>query len=295
MTVNETRTIRKKPSALPGITSLTLVMFMLGLFAFSVLGFDGLSRSLVEGSSMDIYFKDSVSEPQARLFSEKLKSNQWLRKMRFISREEGFKEMGEKYDKDFMEMVNPDELPLSTEVYFTQEFAVPEKIETIVKKLSAEPMVESITYQRNLVESVNSNVRKIQWGLAGLATVFIIIAIGLIYNSTRLNIFASRFLIKSMQLVGATNAFIVRPIILKFAGYALAAIPIASILLYILLYGLHYVWYEFGTLHEFASFIDPLKASIAFGIIAISGIFLASISAWFSTRKYLRTKIENLY
>jgi cell division transport system permease protein len=295
MAINETRIVRKKPSAVPGITSLTLVMFMLGLFAFSVLGFEGLSRSLIEGSSMDIYFKDSVSEPEARLFSEKLKAQPWLRKMKFISREEGFKEMGEKYDNEFMDVVVADELPLSVEVYFTQEYAVPEKIEKIVAEISAHASVESISYQRNLVESINKNVRKIQWGLAGLAAVFIFIAIGLINNSTRLNIFASRFLIKSMQLVGATNNFIIRPIIMKFAGYALAAIPFAALMLYILLYGLHYVWHEFGTLHEFASFIHPAKAIIAFGIISISGIFLAAISAWFSTRKYLRTKIENLY
>ncbi|MBL7812836.1 MAG: hypothetical protein JNL57_11480 [Bacteroidetes bacterium] len=289
------RTRRKKPSALPGIMSLALVMFMLGLLGFSVLGFQGLSRSLVEGSSLDIYFRDSIPDAEVQAFETRIKKEKWLRKSHLVSREEGLKQMGDRYDDDFMQYVEASELPLSMEVYFVAEFATPDQIARTARKLETDPLVDDVVYQKNLVEAVDKNVRRIQWILAGLVVLFTFIAIGLINSSTRLSIFANRFIIKSMQLVGATNAFILRPFLLKFARYALLAIPIAAALLVGLLYGLHFFWKEFATIEEFAAFIPWQKAAVVFGCIGIFGILLAVVSAWFSTRKYLRSKIENLY
>lgn len=289
------KTKRKKPSVLPGIMSLALVMFMLGLLGFSVLGFNGLSRSLIEGSGVDIYFHDSVSDGTVLKFKENLEKEKWLRKCVFISREEGFKQMGDKYDDNFMQYVEASELPLSLEVYFVAENATPEEIARESRKLEANPLIEDVVYQKNLVESVSKNVKRMQWIMLGLSVLFTLISIGLINSSTRLSIFANRFLIKSMQLVGATNSFIVRPFIIKTLYQALLAIPIAGILLFGLLYGLHFVWKEFATINEFAKFINWQHAGIVFGGIIIFGILLAAVCAWFSTRKYLRSKIENLY
>ncbi|MCC7299321.1 MAG: hypothetical protein IT244_13385 [Bacteroidia bacterium] len=295
MSEQEVKTKRKKPSIIPSVLSLALVMFMLGLLGFSVLGFNGLSKSLVEGSGIDVYFKDTVSEPYAFAFEKALQSEKWLKKTHFISREEGLKQMGDKYDDDFMQYVQASELPLSLEVFFKAENATPENIAATARKLEANPGVEDVVYQKNLVESVAKNLKKIQYILLALVILFTLIAIGLINSSTRLSIFANRFIIKSMQLVGATNSFIVRPFVLKFFKHALIAIPIAAAFLFLLLYGLHYLWKEFVTIREFAGFVNWQYAAIVFAGIAIFGIILAIICAWFSTRKYLRTKIENLY
>lgn len=275
--------------------SLALVMFMLGLLGFSVLGFKGLSKNLIEGSGIDIYFKDSVSEFEVIQFEKELKAEKWVKRTHYISREEGLKQMGDKYDDDFMQYVEASELPLSLEVFFKAESASPGNIGAIADRISKDPLVEDVVYQKNLVEAVNQNVAKIQWALLGLAVLFILIAIGLINSSTRLSIFANRFTIKSMQLVGATNTFIIKPFLLKFAMHAIIAIPFSAGLLFGMMYGLHYIWKEFGTIKEFAQFIPWQYGALLFGGIAVFGIFLAVICAWFSTRKYLRSKIENLY
>lgn len=288
-------TKRKRPSVLPSILSLALVMFMLGLLGFSVLGFNGLSRSLVEGSGIDIYFKDSVTEARVLEFENSLKSEKWLKKTHYVSREEGLKQMGDKYDDDFMQYVEVSQLPLSLEVFFKAESAKPEKIAQMAREFKANPIVEDVVYQKNLVESVAANIKRVQWILLALVILFTLIAIGLINSSTRLSIFANRFLIKSMQLVGATNAFIIRPFLGKFLKHALVAIPIAGIMLFGVLYGVHFVWKEFGTIKEFAKFINWQQAVMLYAGIGIFGIILAIICAWFSTRKYLRSKIENLY
>lgn len=270
-------------------------MFMLGLLGFSVLGFNGLSKSLVEGSGIDIYFHDSVSENTVLEFENSLKKEPWLKKTHYVSREEGLKQMGDKYDDDFMQYVEVSQLPLSLEVFFKAESASPEKIAQTAREFESLKIVEDVVYQKNLVESVAANIKKVQWVLLGLVVLFTLIAIGLINSSTRLSIFANRFIIKSMQLVGATNSFIIRPFLMKFIKHALIAIPISGLFLGGVLYGLHFVWKEFGTIQEFAQFINWQHAIVVFAGIGVFGIFLAIICAWFSTRKYLRSKIENLY
>ena len=291
----ELKTKRRRPSALPGITSLVLVMFMLGLLSLTYLGFQGLSKSLVESNSLDIYFTDSCTENQVMALDNELKKEKWYKSSRFVSREDGLKEMANSNDPAFMQYVELNALPLSLELYFKAEFASSTQIEKVSAELQKMPIVESVVYQKNLLETVNDNVAKIQLTLLGLTVILVIIAIGLIHNSTRLNIFANRFIIKSMQLVGATHGFIIRPIIGKFVLYAIIAFPISLLLLFGALRGVQYVWSGFGSLTEFARFIEPQHAVIYLAGTAISGILIAAGSAWFSTRKYLRSKIENLY
>ena len=291
----EVKTKRRKPSALPGITSLVLVMFMLGLFSLSYLGFQGLSKSLVESSSLDVYFNDSCSEAQVRELDNNLKKEKWYKASRFVSREEGMKELAETSDPAFMQYVELNALPLSLELHFKAEFATARELEMVSEKLKKMQIVESVIYQKNLMESVNDNVSKIQLTLLGITLIFVIISIGLIHNSTRLNIFANRFIIKSMQLVGATHGFIIKPIIGKFVMYAIIAFPFSLLLLFGVLKGIHYIWSGFGTIANVAEFINPWQALVCLSATALCGILIAAGSAWFSTRKYLRSKIENLY
>jgi len=291
----EVKTKRRRPSAVPGISSLALVMFMLGLLSLTHLGFKGLSKSLVESSSLDIYFKDSCTEAQVKTLENDLKKEKWYKSSRFISREEGMKEMAASNDSAFMQYLELNALPLSLELYFKAEFASAAQLESVSARLQKLQIVESVVYQKNLVESVNNNMAKMHLTLLGLTLIFVVIAIGLIHNSTRLNIFANRFIIKSMQLVGATHGFIIRPIIGKFIVYVFIAFPISLLMLFGALRGIHYIWSGFGSIIEFASFIKPLDAAFCLTGTLLCGILIAAGSAWFSTRKYLRTKIENLY
>lgn len=293
--VAEIKTKRRRPSALPGIISLAMVMFMLGLLSLTYLGFQGLSKSLVESSSLDIYFKDSCTAEQVKSLEKELSREKWYKTSRFVSREEGMKEMAESNDPAFMQYVEINALPLSLELFFKAEYASASQLEKVSERLRQMPEVESVVYQKNLLESVNDNVAKIQITLLGITCIFVIIAIGLIHNSTRLNIFANRFIIKSMQLVGATHGFIIRPIIGKFILYALIAFPISLLMLFGAIRGIHTIWNGLGSMAEIAGFIEPVHAVICLAATAVCGILIAAGSAWFSTRKYLRSKIENLY
>ncbi len=294
----EKSTKRRKPSALPSILSLTAVMLILGLFGITVIGFKGLGDYVIENSSIDIYFNDSTTEAQVIEFQKDIQKKTWIKKTRYVSREQGMKEMGDKYDPDFMNYVETITLPLSLEVYSKAEFAEPKFQNQVVLELKKNPLIEDVVFQKNWLETISKNIQKMQIIYIILTLIFIIISVVLIQSAVRLGIFANRHTIKSMQFVGATNSFIIRPIILNFVKYALIAIPIAFGLLWLIIWQLPDLMGqgEFTMMIvEFRNHIQMQNLFIVSVSIAIFGVLLATICSWLSTRKFLRTKIENLY
>jgi len=292
----EEKNRKRQPSALPGIIGIALVVFMLSLFGLSLLGFHGLSRSIVEGSSIDVYLTDSAGQKAADELAASLKGNPNIKKVKIINPVDGLKELeGKSNTAELMEFVDASILPYSVEIYFHAESATPAGLSKMASDLKKNKSVESVVYNQNMLTSVHRNLRNIQLGLGVLAALFTFIAIGIINNSIRLNIFSSRFLIKSMQLVGATNSFIVRPFVWKFIKYAIVALPFSALLLFASITALPAFWPEAVFLKDFISLVDIKLAIPVFTFIALLGIFIAAMSAWFSTVKYLRTKIENLY
>jgi cell division transport system permease protein len=287
---------RKKPSALPGILSLAAVMFILGLLGTTLLGFKSMGDHWLENSSIDIYFHDEIQETEVTKLQKDIEKKSWVSKTRFVSREQGMKEMGDKYDPDFMNYVETVTLPLSLEVYPKAQYANTEFMDQMTKMFKSQPGVEDVLFQKNWLQSMTQNIEKLQWILSGVALIFIVLSTVLINNNVRMSIFANRYTIKSMQLVGATNAFILKPFVLKSVRKSIAALPIAAICIWLLFWGLPYSGEpEFEILKEFTSHIlfkDLLMVSIA---IAIFGILLSTLTSLASTRKYLKLKIENLY
>ena len=263
---------------------------MLGLLAISIVGFQGLSKHLMESSSIDIYFKDSISKSEVDRFDAKIKSESWVKKTNFISAEQGKKEMELKYDPEFLSYAETVALPMSLEVYPKAEFANVEFIDKKAKELRSISSVEDVIFQRNWVENMTHNVQVLQYIFAGVTLILLLIAIVLIQSATRMSIFANRFIIKSMQFIGATNGFIIRPYIVNFLRYAAVAIPISSGLLVLIFYGL-----PFEILKSFTQYISVQEFALICGSVSIFGVILAVIGSWLSTIKYLKTKIENLY
>jgi len=270
-------------------------MFMLGLLGFSLVGFQGLSKHLMESSSIDLYFRDGTSPSQVKQIEKQLQQEPWVKTTKYITPEEGLKEMGDKYDGEILSFAENIALPLSLELYPKSEFANIQFIDRESKHLRTLPQVEDVIYQRNWVENMTANVQRLQLIFGAASAIAILIAIALIQSATRLSIFANRFLIKSMQLVGATNTFIVKPYVLNFVKHSLIAIPIAMGLLLTVFYGLPRAFEDFAIIQDFTQHIGMNELLIICFSVSIFGLILASFGSWLSTRRYLRTKIENLY
>jgi cell division transport system permease protein len=293
---------RRKPNGWPSILSLTSVLFLLGLVGFSILGFQGLSERLVESSSIDVYFDESSSQDDIAEFQRSLERETWVKSTKFISREEGLRQMGEKFDTELMTYAESVNLPLSVEVYPKAEFAQPNILSAKVRELRRRAGVEDVLYQKVWVEQMAQNIKRIQLGLLVLAVLMTLVSAGLIQSATRLGIYSNRFIIKSMQLVGATNAFIVRPFVWRFIQYALAAFPLAAGLLWGIIYGIPSLdpagllsGQAASLLADFNRHIVPWQAAAMLSAVGLFGILLAGLGSWISTRKYLKAKIENLY
>jgi cell division transport system permease protein len=286
---------RRKPSAWPSIISLSAVMFMLGLLGFSLVGFQGLSKHLMESSSIDIYFTDGTTPAQVKAIETKLRQEPWIKTTKYITPEDGLKEMGNKYDEEILSFAENIALPLSLELYPKAEYANIQFIDRESKHLRTLAQVEDVIYQRNWVENMTANVQRLQWIFGASSLIALLVAIALIQSATRLSIFANRFLIKSMQLVGATNTFIVKPYVMNFVRYSMVAIPIAMGLLLTVFYGLPFVFQDFAIINDFTKHIPFNQLLIICISVSIFGLILASFGSWLSTRRYLRTKIENLY
>jgi len=281
---------RRKPSAWPSILSLAAVMFMLGLLSVTIIGFKGLSVHLMESSSIDIYFKDSISRDQVSALQLNIGKQEWVKATNYVSPEQGIKEMQQKYDPEFLSYAETVSLPMSIEVFPKANFANIEFIDKKAKEIRQNPIVESVVFQRNWVESMTHNVKMLQYAFGGVTIILLLIAIVLIQSATRMSIFANRFLIKSMQFIGATNAFIIKPYILNFLRYAAVAIPISSGLLFVIFYLL-----PIEMLRSFTQHIRMEEFIIICGSVSVFGVILAVIGSWLSTIKYLNSKLENLY
>jgi len=293
--MEEKRVKRKKPSAVPSILSLTAVMFMMGLLGTSWLAFKGLGNYWLETTSIDIYFNDDVNESFVRNFQREIEKKPWVKSTQFVSREQAMKEMGDKYDPNFMNYVETVTLPLSIEIYPKAEYAKPDFFAELTAYFKQQENVEDVIFQQNWLESMTENLQKIQIAASGITLVLCLVAIVLIQSSVRLGIFANRHTIKSMQLVGATNGFIVRPFIWKFMSYALISIPIAFFLVWLLFWGIPNNSEFFPMIKTINAHIDFKQLGIFSLSIAIFGVLLAAVSSWMSTRKFLKMKIENLY
>lgn len=287
---------RKKPSAVPGILSLASVMFILGILGTSILGFKEMGKFWLENSSIDVYFQDNIDENFVKKFQKEMSQKTWVNKTQFVSREQGIKEMGDKYDPDFMNYVESVTLPLSLEIYPKAEYANTAFLSDITHYLKKNPAVEDVVFQKNWLDAMTENIRKIQFAIGSLALILIVISMILIQSSVRLGIFANRLTIKSMQLVGATNSFIILPFIKKFIGYALIATPVAGLAIFAIFWGIPTIWNnELQLLKSFTEHLKIEQLIILSLAITIFGVSLAAFGSWYSTRKFLKTKIENLY
>jgi cell division transport system permease protein len=286
---------RKKPSSLPSILSLASVLFLLGIMAVTWLSFKGLGNYWLETSSLDIYFQEEVTETQVAQFEKQVQRKPWVKTTRFVSRDQAMKEMGEKYDPQFLNYIETVTLPLSLEIYPKAEYAKTAFMNELVKYFKQQPGVEDVIFQQNWLEMMTANLEKIQWSAAALAFLLCIVAVVLIQSSVRLGIFANRHTIKSMQLVGATNGFIMRPFVLKFIGHALIAAPLAFSGIALIFWGIPRNTDWFPMLKNTTEHIDLTQLIIFAWVITLFGVVLAAFSSWLSTRKFLKMKIDSLY
>ena len=270
--------------------SISLVLFILGIVVLMGILATRLSMYVKENMGFSIVLKENVKESQVKKLQKKLDIAPYVRATQYISKEDALKELEVELGENPKDLLGFNPLQASIEVKLRSDYAHPDSLVWIEKGLRKGTVaIDDIVYQKDLIQLVNDNIRRISFMLLGLAVVLMLISFALISNTIRLGAYSKRFIIHTMKLVGATPAFIRKPIIISNIINGIIGAIIAMALLSGCVY---YLLTEYENLN---TLIDISSLFWVFVIVLLLGVVLTAISAWFAVNRYIRMDLDNLY
>ncbi len=271
------------------VISISLVLLMGGLLGLILVQSHNLSNYVKENIVLNIIVNEGTKESEILELQKQINSNGEVLRTQYISKEEAARNLTKDLGEDFVEFLGYNPLLPSLDVHLKAEFADNAMITKLAAKLKKNELVKEVVYQKSLIDIINQNIKLISIGFVGFGLILLLIAITLINNTIRLAIFSQRFLIKSMQLVGATKAFIRKPFIIYGIIHGLVASLIAIVLMVLIMYLVINEIPEIGVLKDWTQFM-----SVAAGVI-VAGVIISGLSTWFAVNRFLRLKIHELY
>lgn len=288
---------RKKLGSYPSfgvIISITLALLVIGVFGTLIIYSQELERLVRENIRVQVYLKNGLTETQRQQVEKKLEALPYVNKssdmpIAFVSKDEAAKKFIAETGEDFTKFLGDNPLHSAYIVSIDPAYHSKIKMDSIAKELEKMNGIFQVSYVEGLIESVNKNVTKIGLILAGMVTILLITVILLINNTLRLALFSQRFLIRSMQLVGARKWFIQRPFLFRAVGYGLISGVFASVIMWTL------INYANKNFEDLIVLQNKEKMVTLMGGILLMGIIVAVVSTYFSIRKYLKMSLDELY
>jgi len=271
------------------VVSISLVLFMLGMLGLLVLNARKISDHVKENFVFTVMLKPDAKELEVRQFQKSLDLKEYVLSTEYVSADEAAELLKQDLDEDFVQFLGYNPLSNSIDIHFKAEFAESEQLEAVAAELSENPLVQEVAYDKPLIQLMNENIRKIGIGILGISALLTVIAVALINSSIRLSIYSRRFLIKTMQLVGATKTFIRKPFLWRGVRMGLIGSLIALALLAGLVFSIQ------RNIPELVIADDVQLLSTLAGGTLLLGIFISWICTFFAVRKYLRLKTDELY
>ncbi len=271
------------------ILSVFLVLFLVGILGLFVLNSKKLSDDFKEQIAMTVFFKSEANDTVLKAFEAELKTSKFVKSSVFVSKDAAAKVHTEIIGEDFMTFLGANPLQNSFDIHLKADFIDAKNIRRIENKLRENPMVSDIVYDKQLVNLVNDNIKKVSFWILIISGFLTLVAVLLINSSMRLSIHSNRFIIKTMQMVGATKSFIRKPFIWKsiklgMIGSALAVLALIGTLIY-----LNTSFPNLGILDD-----QLMIALVLLGVVAV-GILITWISTYFATQRFLNLRTDDLY
>lgn len=282
-----------RTSVVSTVVGISLVLFLIGLVLAGILGLETVQRQARQSLQADLFFKPEYNSADIKQIEQEIKTWDCMEEVTYVSPERAIQEFqGSDQNAEEILAVFEGENPLPPTISFHPKasFATKNGMNEIkYKLLKAYPEIAEVNYDVSTVEDVNLGFKQFAFVILAVAALLIIIAIAMINNTIRLSLYAKRFTIKTMQLVGATSSFIRKPFMRQAFFQGLIASIIGMALLMTVFFGLNNV------LDVIQIDLTYLEFGILFGTMILFGILLTSISTWFALNKYLRTKLDDLY
>ena len=291
MSKEENRIIRRRlrNAYMSSIISISLVLLLTGVASLLVVNARRVSDYFKEHMQLTVLLNQEVGEKSAQQYLERVETFPCVKRARLVSREEGTRELEALLGRDFLEVFGSSPVPLSVEIGLKADYVSKDSLEVVQRLLAASPLVDEVNCQQSLVEALNANLTKISLVLGVLIALLLFISCVLIGNTVRLSVFAQRFTIHTMKLVGATRGFILRP----FLGKAVLQGLLSALAATGLLAGaLVAVRKGFGPLYEVFDPASMLSVSL---IVAVGGVLICVVSTWFVVGRLLARRKDDLY
>lgn len=269
--------------------SVALVLFLLGSVGYLILGALGTTQRLKESMTVYVMLSDTVSAQTTTAIGEKLKANRSVREMKFIGKDQAAQEFQEYLGDDFIEFLDQNPLPDAYELKMTAAASDKASLEALEKEVSTWEGVNEVVYQRGVLEQIGQNINKFNLILLLFGGTLLIIALILLNNTIRVTIFAKRYIINTMKLVGATRWFIMRPFLGRSILQGIYAGLICWVMLAVMMMGLH------EGLPEIRFVSDQLYLAYIFGGTMVGGILISLIFTTFAVRKFVRMNSSKLH
>lgn len=271
------------------IFSIALVLLMLGMLGLILVHAKNLSNYVKENIVLNIIVDEGAKETDVLQFQKDLNANPAIKNTQYVNKEMAARSLTNDLGEDFVNFLGYNPLLSTIDVYLKADYANNKSIDALKASIAKNPVVKEVIYQSSLIDMVNQNINTIGLIILGFAAILLVISVALINNTIRLAIYSQRFLIKSMQLVGATRGFIRRPFVLVAALHGLIAAFIAILILLGLLYYAQREIPEIVILRNYTEF-----GIVLLGLVGV-GIFITAICTSFAVSRYLRLKIYDLY
>jgi cell division transport system permease protein len=271
------------------VLSVFLVLFLLGILGLFVINSKKLSDDFKEEIAMTVFFKNEANDSVINAFQNELKVAKFVKSSAYVTKEQAAKQHTDIIGEDFMTFLGANPLQNSFDIHLKADYIDTENIRKIESRFRANEMVSDIVYDKQLVSLVNDNIKKVSMWILIVSGILAFIAVVLINSSMRLSIYSNRFIIKTMQMVGATKSFIRKPFIMRSIKLGLIGSFLAVLALIGLLVYLDTTFPNLGILN------DPIMTGAVLVSVMLVGILITWISTFFATQRYLNLRTDDLY
>lgn len=271
------------------VLSVFLVLFLLGLLGLFIINSRRLSDNFKEDIVMTVFFKNEATDSIFKSFESEMKASKFAKDFKFISKEEAAKEHEKTLGEHFTEFLGANPLYNSYDIHLKADYVTNPEFSRVESEIRKNAMVADVVYDKQLITLVNDNVKRISMWVLIISGIFAVISILLINSSLRLSIYANRFIIKTMQMVGATKAFIRKPfikksVILGVIGALLAIVALIGVLIYVAT--------NYPGLDIFKN--QVLTIMVLLGVLVL-GVLITWIGTYFATQRFLNLRTDDLY
>ena len=271
------------------VISITVVLFFVGILGLFLLNTKSLASHFKEQIVMTVYLKDSAKDIEITQMQKKIQLNSSTKRVQFKSKEQAAEEYARDIGEDFVEFLGFNPLLNSIDIYFNAAYVNALSLNQTKTEIEISDFVAEVVYDQPLVTLLEKNIERISFVLLISTALFVVIALLLINSSIRLSIYSKRFVIKTMQLVGATKSFIRRPFILSHLSLGIISSFLALSALNFLLWEVNKRFPEIEIMQQTSELM------IVFGSVLILGISITGVSTFFATQRYLNLKTDAVY